>query len=580
MVEWIKDRFDIIRKNRIYNLLSAIIYPLMLAIFSFCKVNRGLDITDSAYSLSNFRNLNELDGMWFFSTFYANLLGGIMYKLPGGSTMLGMSIYSCAIKCAIGLMFYFFFAYEVKISKFYSFTSVLMALGLCWCPTTILYNYMTYLFFGMGTILFYKGIVRESNIRLIIAGFVLGSNVFVRLPNIAESGMIVVLWAYLAMNKVKLKEALIKTLYCVGGYALSTIPALLGIVMTRGFGEYVNGIKELMAMTNEAPDYSTKGMLVQLFCSYLNGIKPVGIFFAFSALAILIYLIFYKKNKYVADILVAVIGGAAMATLYKLGVFTRTYSNYSAIYGIGKVAVILMYGLILIKLFDKDVDNRTKLLMMLAIMMSLITPIGSNNDVYSVFNNLFLMLPVTAMILGDFKPRAKCLSAVYIMLIALMVVYGLQSICFGARFVFRDGQSAPFSSYVENNSVIAHMMTTEDNAKRLTEVSDIWKEFDLADEEVLLYGDVSGLGFYLDADIAISTAWPSLASFSTAKFEEDINELRTAEKTPVVLITNVEYDKLIFNCGLRKQEILKEYLLNYNYRIIYDNDVFKVMLAE
>lgn len=580
MVEWIKDRFDIVRNNKLYNSITTFLFPAILIVFSFCKVNKGLDITDSSYSLSNFRNLNSLDGMWLFSTFYANLIGGLMNKLPGGATMLGMSFYTCMVKCALGLLSYFFYSYEVKLSRFYAFLCAMISLGLCWCPTTILYNYLTYLFFGMGIVLLYKGITYESNLKLLLAGFMLGSNVFVRLPNLVEAGMIVVLWAYSAMNKVRFKDGLFRTLICMVGYALSLIPAFAGIMAFGGINAYVNGIRELMSMTSEASDYSTTGMLLALVRSYWNGRQAVLIFVAFALGAYAVYKLTYRKNRYLAEVFSFALGIISLVILYKMGSITRSYSTYSAIYGIGKLSVTVIMIFLVIKVFDRNLEAKAKLTIMLALMAGVITPIGSNNDVYSVFNNLFFILPAVAMILSSFKPRTQSLSAVYIMLITLMMGLAFQSICFGARFVFRDGQTVPMQSYVQNNSVVAHMLTNEENARRLTEVSDLWKEKSLSNQEVLLYGDVSGLGYYLDSDIAISTAWPSLASYSTEKFERDIEGLRQEEKTPVVLISNAEYDNLMYNCNLKKQEILKEYLLNYNYKIIYDNDVFKVMLAQ
>lgn len=580
MVEWIKERFNWVRGNKAYNAVAGIMFPLLLIIFSFIKVNKGLDITDSAYSLSNFRNLSGLDGMWFFSTFYANLLGGLFYLLPFGNTMLGMSIYTSMVKCALGLLSYFFFVKEIKLTKFYSFLSAMVALGLCWCPETILYNYLTYFLFGLGVILFYNGIVKESNIRLIIAGFVLGSNIFVRLPNVVEAGVIVAFWIYAAISKIKFKEVLNKTLFCILGYALAFIPAALGIVLTRGIGAYISGITELMAMTSEAPDYSTVGMMLQLIRSYRMGLPHLAIVGAVLVVAALGFYLLNKLNKVIAELFAGAMGIVAAAILYKKGVFTRSYQDYSAMIGISKVAIMIMFIFIIAKLFDKTIDNHKKFLMLLTIMVGLITPVGSNNDVYSLINNLFFMVPVTAMLLWEVKPGIKAFYPAYLFLISIMVVFCYQGIRFGARFVFRDGQVAPFTTKVENNDVIKNMITTEDNARRLTEVSDIFNQYKLNQSKLLLYGNVSGMGFYLDCDIAISTAWPSLPSFSTQKFDEDIQKLDKEGTKPVALISKAEYDSLMYDCSTKKQEILKEYLENNAYSIIYANDVFLVMLAQ
>nr|MCR4933930.1 hypothetical protein [Lachnospiraceae bacterium] len=89
-----KKLFDAInrfRKNKLYVLISEIVFIGLIVIMAFVKVNKGLDITDSSYSLSNFVNIHKLDSMWYFSTFYANLLGRIFTVLPMGNTMLGLN---------------------------------------------------------------------------------------------------------------------------------------------------------------------------------------------------------------------------------------------------------------------------------------------------------------------------------------------------------------------------------------------------------------------------------------------------------------------------------------------------------
>lgn len=580
MVEWIKGRFDKVRSSKVYNLVAGIMFPLLLIIYSFIKVNKGLDITDSAYSLSNFRNLADLDGMWFYSTFYANLLGGLFYLLPFGHTMLGMRIYTCLVKCALGLLSYFFFVKEIKLPKFYSFLSALVALGLCWCPETILYNYLTYLLFGLGVILFYNGIVKDSNVRLVVAGFVLGSNIFVRLPNVVEAGLIVAFWIYAGIRKIKFSKVMNKTLLCILGYIFAFVPAGIGIIATRGIGAYVKGISELMAMTSEAPDYSTMGMMIQLVRSYCMSIPHLAIVGIAGVFAIAGYFLLNKFNKAIAELFAGGSGIVAAIILYKKGVFTRHYQDYSAMIGISKVVIMIMFIFIIAKLFDKSIDDNKKFLMLLTIMVGLITPVGSNNDVYSLINNLFFMIPVTAMLLWEVKPKIKVFYPVYIFLISIIVVFCYQGIRFGARFVFRDGQEAPFSTTVENNEVIKNMITTEDNARRLAEVTDVFEQYNLKGSELLLYGNVSGMGFYLDCDMAISTAWPSLPSFSTQKFDEDIQKLDKEGVKPVALISKAEYDSLMSDYLTKKQEILKEYLINNDYSIIYDNEVFVVMLAK
>ena len=148
---------------------------------------------------------------------------------------------------------------------------------------------------------------------------------------------------------------------------------------------------------------------------------------------------------------------------------------------------------------------------------------------------------------------------------------------------FRDGLDGRMVCSVDNNPVVKGMKTSEPNAKCLEELFDLWDDKDLGGSKVLLYGNVSGLGFYLNAEPAISTAWPSLASFSTEKFENDMKTLdafmkEKGEPAPIVIIGQEEIPGLLSTEPVRKQEILKEFLVDNNYSVEYDNERFSVYL--
>ena len=83
------------------------------------------------------------------------------------------------------------------------FAGEMIAIGFCWIPSGILYNYLSYFFFTLGAILLYQGLVEEKDGYLLAAGFSLGFNVFVRIPNLTQMALITGLWFYLWQKKQK-----------------------------------------------------------------------------------------------------------------------------------------------------------------------------------------------------------------------------------------------------------------------------------------------------------------------------------------------------------------------------------------
>ncbi len=175
--------------QKAWKLAENILFPLVLALFPLLKVQEGIDLTDTGYSLGNYRFFGEAGGIWVVLTFLSNVTGFVFTKLPMGGTMLGMKIYSSLIISLMALMGYRFF--KTKMPAALAFAGEIAAIGLCWCPPVILYNYVTYFLFLLGSILLFRGLAGGRKICLFLAGAALGANVMVRFPgNVLEAGLI------------------------------------------------------------------------------------------------------------------------------------------------------------------------------------------------------------------------------------------------------------------------------------------------------------------------------------------------------------------------------------------------------
>ena len=254
------------RKSKAWLFYGAI---LCLVLYAFRKVNQGIDVTDTGYHFSNFLYMSEMDPMWIISTYLASVLGHLFTLLPGGDTLLGMNVYSTIIPALLGVMAFVFFVKIVKLEIWESFVGTVVALALCWCPTTCVYNYLTYLFFCAGAMLLYMGLIKDKPLFLFGAGVCLGANVLVRFPNAAEAALIVVVWYTCFLHKKKFIEYVQKTGWCLLGYVFGMGVVFVQIGIEYGIGEYVNGIIRLLGMTSDASDYTLYAMIYNLIQAYL-----------------------------------------------------------------------------------------------------------------------------------------------------------------------------------------------------------------------------------------------------------------------------------------------------------------------
>lgn len=585
MEEKIYSLINRIRNTKAYKTVIAVLFPALIVFFAFCKVNKGLDITDSAYSCTNYLFLDKLDGMWFYSTFYANLIGALLTHLPYGTTFLGLNIYTGFFKLALGLAAYFFFTKEVKMEKEPVFLGIVVSVALSWCPTTILYNYLTYLFFFLGAMFEYIGLTRAKNRYLVLAGFMLGCNFFVRLPNVVEVALIIALWLYSAFEKEKFKVCLQKTGFCVAGYAVAFVPGAFLIKYTRGFSDYIRGIKELFAMTDEATTYSAMGMVLSVIMQYLQTWQYVEIAILCFLLCLLTFLVLPKKATWLRYLLATFETIAAFVLMYKKGIMDLNFHWFGTVYRYG--AMILLFAIMwfAVVIVLRRTETKDKLLAALALLVIGITPLGSNNDIYANLNNMFFVLPVFFFFVVRFINTNEYFRGVRYSLLLFTLLWCLFSLKFGVTYIFRDGMDGPMDTKVETNIRMKGMKTTSENAKNLAELSEVWTKNNLSDGTVLLFGDVSGLAFYMDTPPAISTAWPTLQSFSADKFEKEIKNLdgMISEKgyKPPTIVADSYLDKSdVYESTKRKQEILNEFIEKYNYSELYSNEVLTVFTVE
>ena len=258
--------------QKIWKLAENVLFPLILLLFPLLKANQGIDLTDTGYSLGNYRFFGQVGGVWTLLTFLSNVLGFLLTKLPMGGTMLGMKIYTSLIISGMALLGYRFF--KTKMPAWLAFVGEIAAIGFCWCPSVILYNYLTYFLFLLGAILLFRGLAGARPVCLVAAGAVLGLNALVRFPNnVLEAGLIVALWYYGALKKKEIKRIARETGLCIAGYLFSFLILLGTISVTYGMGTFGNMITGVFGMAGGASDYTLGEMVLSILDAYFHGFQ-------------------------------------------------------------------------------------------------------------------------------------------------------------------------------------------------------------------------------------------------------------------------------------------------------------------
>ncbi|MDE7275680.1 MAG: acyltransferase [Lachnospiraceae bacterium] len=78
------DRLDVIGKfyQKYRNSIENGLFIILLAFYPLIKINQGLDVVDTSYSLTNFQYFPTAEGTWMVATYLANAAGYFLMQLP------------------------------------------------------------------------------------------------------------------------------------------------------------------------------------------------------------------------------------------------------------------------------------------------------------------------------------------------------------------------------------------------------------------------------------------------------------------------------------------------------------------
>ncbi|MDL2301555.1 hypothetical protein LJC58_04280 [Lachnospiraceae bacterium OttesenSCG-928-D06] len=583
--------------KKYYQYIEKFIFPLILLIYPLRHIRFGVEWWDTGYNYGNFLFMDQMDPMWMFSTYLGTALGNLMTKLPFGNYMIGLNVYTGLLVSILALICYYFFIKMVKIPPVFAFLGQWMAISLCWCPTALLYNYLTYLFMGLAVICLYIALDREKKCFFVLAGICLAINVFVRFPNLAEMGFILAVWAYGFLQKRKIKEVVQQTLYCILGYVAGLLAGLIYISLRYGLKEYISALLRLFSMPQEASDYTIYSMLLGQIENYQYNFRWILYFLFFTILGIIGFLILSKKFLWIKKIGYVCCVWLSFYYLMMRNMFNLDYTTKMSVFqwAIFILSATLFMGIV--QIFRKNVDNREKLIWGLCILIILITPLGSNNHLYSSVNNLFFVAPFTFyMLYLGLKSMKETIEIkgikihsfpIKAMIICISIMLMIQGTLFGFIYVFQESNGGEnLNTKIENNDILRGMYTDEERAKVLTGLSTYVKKEGLRGKEVILYGYIPSLSYYLEMPFAI-TSWPDLRSYNYEVMEQDLNvileEAGTKEgEYPIILLEKKYGDFLVDSENETIKEdakfaLLMSFIEQGEYEIDYENEKFVLL---
>lgn len=542
------------KKEKITNVIAIIV----LLLYPLREVTIGLDLMDAGYALGNYLFFDTMNETWKLATYLSNVLGVLFMKLPFGDTWVGMNVYTSLLVGMTASASYGFLLKQ-KIGKpWILFLGELVALSLCWSPSVILYQYLGYIFMTIASMLLYVALVREKRAYFVIAGMILGAAVAVRMPNITYMALILPVWFFAWLNRKDKKEKnkwfsklLGQTGYCVLGYAIGLLLPIGYICIRYGIGAYPAMISAYFGMTDTATDYKPTSMVTAMFEDYI--VYGVWLLLFILYLVAGLVLVYVAKDRFQKTKKVLFVAGMAvlLRLCYGRGMFDFDYTTYFSMYKWLTVFLLVSILSSIWLLWSKRVEKEHKLWAVFMLVIIFVTPLGGNNGLYYIINNLFLVAPITLAILWYYLSDKKLFSTkengtmiqfvCKSMMLFLCICVTIQSILFGADFVFHDAPQKG-ESYtqvqIQGSQSTKGLYTTVDKAEELNKLGGYLTENDLLKKEVILYGDIPAISYIYDLESAIYSTWVDLASNSLETLENELVSTRLKESKPLVIMSS------------------------------------------
>ncbi len=535
--------------------ITDAILTLVLLLYPLRKAWIGLDLMDAGYTLGNYRFFDTMNENWRLATYFANVLGVLLGKLPFGDTWVGMNVYTGLLIGIIACVTYRYLLKKQMGNRWLLFAGELLALSLCWAPTVNLYQYLGYLMMTIAAMLLYTAITSQKKGYFVIAGVILGAAVIVRMPNITYMALILPVWYSAWLYREKKEEAtqdktwlqtlLRQTGLCVGGYLIGLVPPLIYICIRYGIAAYPNMIASLFGMTDTATDYKPTSMVTAMLGDYIQYSVWLGLFLVCMLAGIVLGWIAKGRFEWAKKLLYMAGLGVLLRFCYGRGMFGLDYTSYFSMYKWVTVFLLAAIGLCIWLLMSKRAEKEHKLWAALGLVIIFVTPLGSNNGLYPIINNMFLIAPLTFVLLHQ-QLKRHCegqneIGSFAVKGIAVFLCIGVfvQSFLFGVCFVFHDTAKSP-SDYeraqIQGSSSTKGLYTTVDKAAELDALGGYLIQNDLLQKEVILYGDIPAISYIFDMRCAVFSTWADLDSNSLVQLEKELESRELRDKKPLVIL--------------------------------------------
>lgn len=494
-----------------YEKIVFVLLWIILILWRIPMLNKGIDYTDTGFSLANYYNVFYSNGINGVGLFLTNFIGGVIYKVLPAYQLLAYRVLHWIMYVAVDIITYRIFRKYLKPNVI---LVALLALNLGSSSGEALFSYypLTKLFLIAGIALFLKGLTENRNILVAFSGILFGINVSVRLPNILFCIIIVAVILYGVWageeKKVYIRKALLFFFGALCGYAIM----LLLMIITMGFqtvlsdfGNYLgsflgtgNQSVENFLGISEYDDHSILAVFRTVAIQVFQSLK-ISLIFGIPLLAIYLLLKYVFKDKLKNKKLFFLVTIIVEALV--IFIFRNHLTKYNACVRVFAMFLLSLFALLLNR---KKGDAEHKLIHLIVLLVGICCVFGSDLGLNRV--SMLQGFVLLSMILGikDISDALPCiqlsdktnkilsfayLNIVFPAVILIIISTYVLNISTSIPKTYMDADISQLNCSVNSDiGVLKGMKTSETRMKEINEYYEVLSSDSLRDKEVAVFG--------------------------------------------------------------------------------------------
>lgn len=548
--------------NKLEKVISVLLFAVLLLWF-FPFITKGIDVQDTCSYLTKYRyvfdksvKVNEL----FY--LFGEVIGGIIFHLMPSHQVLALNVASWMCYTTTAILIYTILKKYMPRIPLLAAVLVGSFFGLTWVHC-LNWNAISMLLQTIGLMVLLKAIERDSNKLLVISGIIFAVNTFVRLPNILQLALVlVVFWNYFVQD-FNLKKAIGKSLWMVLGGATGGFVSIIAAIGILGFDKFSDDIIMLTSVGGGGESSHGIVRIVSLF--YRGMLQGAGNWLKYGALLVVIAIVIVMFQRVIATTMhkstnTIVVAGVAITSV--LGSIIGLKADYINVHVFVAFGVIVLGTISAVYYARKDIMFSN--ICLATVIIEGVLTIGT--DTGSAYYRVYMGLPLAMIvcILIKFAKELLYKEQKYKTLSQLKkiqwknrwVVPSVITLClagagfavmyplaagyhYATTFVYHDSENKYLVQGIKSEE-FAGLKTSKERAELLDQLAELLEPY--KDYKLLQLGSFNVGCVITDMKPFFDSSWPDLEYLTMDRFKSQLDQGIKEGDYPVIVLGDMAGD--------------------------------------